>query len=1253
MAHFVALVVSGVSKSGAAREAGIGLATMNRQLNDPLSAIMAGLVGAGLAVGVPGRESYSPDALRALDDFGFFREYFFARSTNPWAEEAAYKMLELAATPREEYVVVNLPPGAGKALALDTLIATPSGWTTQGGIRVGDELFDENGEVCRVVAKSEIFYGHDCYEVKTDDGSSVIANAAHEWSVRLDGLGQYKAICKPDYVGKTGPKPSKDGRHVHTSEFLAKSRTKRPQLQMASALNTPDVELPIDPYVLGVWLGDGIAAGSRLTIHPDDAPHIVKRVEDAGYRVERKAYMRYSVTGSKLWARDGLTTHLRKAGLLGAKTVPSEFLRGSIRQRLALLQGLIDSDGHVSNKGAIEFRNTNKNLALSVQHLVHSLGAKASLTESRATLYGKDCGTKYRVTFYLKDAASLPRKAVNTKNGIRTPSRYLTATPTNSVPTQCIQVDSPSHLYLAGRGLMVTHNSTIFTHDLLAWMACRDRGLSQMIGSASQNLANGYTNRLRNTFERTTPVRANAKLLELGRAKDAKSTLARSYGRFKPLDQGQWSRNAFDIAQLDGSKRGEKESSFVGYGMDAGFLGGRFDRVVWDDLVTGKTIATDAARIKLETDWENESETRLEPEGLLILQGQRLGPTDLYRYCVSEDSLISTERGDVPIRDVHVGDQVWTREGLREVEWSGCTGVRETVTIKTASGLTLSLTPDHKIATPDGWKEAGLFASGDTLLAISRNSEFTLVGVPKIGFRVFADSTSPSNNLAFASDRDDVIPFVGMPFRTMSPAGKSLRSRTPVKIAPVILINKMLRIQAERVMAKMGSLILQLLAPFMKVADNNSGNKLLAGKSPMRGSRVALRINRLSFPNKTLAFPLTSRHKPFPSKGSALENAIAGSASAIPAFDGSAAVDTVVSITHNGMVRVWDLTVNATHEFYANGILVHNCLNLKEYTELDMPDEGTDTARKYHHIKFKAHYEDRCENDHGLDAKPYPEGCLLDPYRLNWRKLMNSKLNKESSFRTVYQQEDVDTESALVKEIWINGGIDPETGVLHQGCWDTERKIGQLKDLVNVDGYSVVTVDPSPTKYWACMWWLYSPKDQMYYLLDMIRSPLEAPDFLDYNISSGKFSGILEEWTQRATNLGRPITDLIMESNAAQKFMNQYNYWKVWQAKNGIDITPHQTNNSNKTDEEYGVQTIAPHFRHGRVRLPGHRESGSRQAVSQFVKELTEYSSGKKSGTDDTVMSFWFLVWNAPNLFDSLNLPVYQMDRPSWMLERA
>jgi hypothetical protein len=82
-----------------------------------------------------------------------------------------------------EIVVIMSSSQVGKALALDTPIPTPMGWTTMGEVRVGDEIFDETGAPCRVTATTDVMFERPCYRVLFSDGSSIIADADHLWSV--------------------------------------------------------------------------------------------------------------------------------------------------------------------------------------------------------------------------------------------------------------------------------------------------------------------------------------------------------------------------------------------------------------------------------------------------------------------------------------------------------------------------------------------------------------------------------------------------------------------------------------------------------------------------------------------------------------------------------------------------------------------------------------------------------------------------------------------------------------------------------------------------------------------------------------------------------------------------------------------------------------------------------------------------------------------------------------------------------------
>jgi len=299
--------------------------------------------------------------------------------------------------------------------------------------------------------------------------------------------------------------------------------------------------------------------------------------------------------------------------------------------------------------------------------------------------------------------------------------------------------------------------------------------------------------------------------------------------------------------------------------------------------------------------------------------------------------------------------------------------------------------------------------------------------------------------------------------------------------------------------------------------------------------------------------------------------------------------------------------------------------------------------RKYEHVVFKAHYEDRCRGVHEGPGAAYPEGCLLDPHRLPWRELNRLRQHREERFRVLYQQEDFDPGSGLVPLVFVDGGRG-SGGVDYPGCWDEDRGVREVPKNVG-DVFSVVVADPSPTRSWAVQWWLYQPGSQLMWLIDLFRGPMDAPDFLDWNNEGGVFSGLLEEWWWTSSDKGFPFTYLIVESNAAQRFLLQYDHVRRWQGLRGVNVVPHATH-KNKSDPRFGVQTLAPHYEFGRVRLPGRVLDGSRRTSMKLVNELVDWPNGS---TDDCVMAQWFLLWNAPNLFPE-NLGVApRFERPSWL----
>jgi hypothetical protein len=310
----------------------------------------------------------------------------------------------------------------------------------------------------------------------------------------------------------------------------------------------------------------------------------------------------------------------------------------------------------------------------------------------------------------------------------------------------------------------------------------------------------------------------------------------------------------------------------------------------------------------------------------------------------------------------------------------------------------------------------------------------------------------------------------------------------------------------------------------------------------------------------------------------------------------------------------------------------------------ELDESGEDWPPMYHHIVFKAHYQENCKGKvgHKRSSEPWPKGCLLVPSRLSWVQLQNKKLNEPRIFETSYQQADIDSKHVLVNPLWVTGGTDPDTKEEYIGCWDNERGLCEWPRGLIPPIYSIVSVDPSPANYWACQWWLIHPKSEQRFLLDVIASPLTAPDILDWNQEQQEFTGIMEEWQHRSKMLGAPIQYWVIEKNGAQRFILQYSHVKRWVRKWNVSIIPHETM-SNKSDKEYGVWSLAPHWRFGRIRLPG--APGARQVVQRLVNEATRYPDARY---DDQVMAEWMMEWNLPRLIVQGIPEGAHYERPTW-----
>ena len=181
-----------------------------------------------------------------------------------------------------------------------------------------------------------------------------------------------------------------------------------------------------------------------------------------------------------------------------------------------------------------------------------------------------------------------------------------------------------------------TGKSTFFAKVLPAWATVRNRAIRGMIGSSTQRLSEWYARRLRAELDRVHPVRAELNDVRLKLAVDAEATLMEDFGMFKPDSSEIWRAEAFTVLQKDDVPLSQKEPTWSAFGMDSGFLGGRFDLVIWDDVYDPRKMRSGEAREDMRRWWDEVAETRLEPGGLLVLQGQRMSADDIYRYALDK-----------------------------------------------------------------------------------------------------------------------------------------------------------------------------------------------------------------------------------------------------------------------------------------------------------------------------------------------------------------------------------------------------------------------------------------------------------------------------------------------------------------------------------------------------------------------------------------------------------------------------------------
>lgn len=396
--------------------------------------------------------------------------------------------VEMEKSPR---LIVAVPPRHGKLVADSTPVLTPSGWRTHGELRAGDYVFHPSGTPIRVVGVSKPDMA--TLDVETTDGARVKVHPNHEWTVFDRRKHRWRTMETRELAAAAlthGAMGRRGGRYMY-------------QLPPREALKFPEAELPVNPYLLGVWLGDSRTDHGDFCFCDADAA-VYFAAKAVGFRptwftVHKDTGVNY--TGSRFLGRA-----LREQGLLGHKHIPTAYQHASVAQRLELMAGLVDTDGHVEpDTGRVRIATVSDELRDNIVELARGLGWDPYVFTEGPALSSSGIQGKRPVHYVgfqptQPIPARLPRKQVF-KAAARRKRAIKSVTPAAPEVGHCIQVDSPDGLYLVGRELTPTHNSLTASDMFPSWVLGHHPEWPLILASYAQELPVEFSRNIRDRLQ--------------------------------------------------------------------------------------------------------------------------------------------------------------------------------------------------------------------------------------------------------------------------------------------------------------------------------------------------------------------------------------------------------------------------------------------------------------------------------------------------------------------------------------------------------------------------------------------------------------------------------------------------------------------------------------------------------------------------------------------------------------------------------
>jgi len=381
--------------------------------------------------------------------------------------------------------------GGGKAQPLTSKILTPKGWKLMGDMKVGDEIFAYDGTITKVTGvfpqgEKEIF------EVTFNDGAKTHSCEEHLWKTKTYKERNYSTRAKKlNKSWECGEGKIRNLKEIKGTLIANHLGAKNHSIDMVGRIDFPQKQLPIDPYLLGLLIGDGCLRGNKVMFSTPDIELLdsILGILPDNMGIKKLAGNKYDyLLVSEDKNKNPLTAELRELNLMeklsNDKFIPEIFKYTTFENRVALLQGLLDTDGTVAKEGTkVYYTTVSKQLADDIKDLVNSLGGTAQINTKipKYTYNGEPKIGQLAYNLSVKLPSDILPFRLNKKAKRAIPKtkykpiRYFTEVKSVGFQeAQCISIEHESHLYITD-DYIVTHNT--FSSIFLA-RVMKDKGIS-------------------------------------------------------------------------------------------------------------------------------------------------------------------------------------------------------------------------------------------------------------------------------------------------------------------------------------------------------------------------------------------------------------------------------------------------------------------------------------------------------------------------------------------------------------------------------------------------------------------------------------------------------------------------------------------------------------------------------------------------------------------------------------------------------